>query len=68
MLKLPIGGDLALTLHDIIPAAVHAAEHLESDGTNDDQQQDDDQERHQQLRMHRGGYARDKTDQAALQR
>jgi hypothetical protein len=54
VLQLPVGGDLALQLHEVFRPAIHLDEDLETDRAERDQQADDDEERDQELGVHRG--------------
>ena len=54
VLELPVGGDLALDLHEVFRPAIHLAEDPETNGAQRDEQADDDEERDQELGVHRG--------------
>src|SRR4029453_8424548 len=54
VLQLPIGGDLALQLHEVFRPAIHRTQDLETDRAERDQQADDDQEGDQELGVDAG--------------
>ena len=54
VLQLPVGGDLALQLHEVFRPAIHRAQDLETDRAERDQQADDDQEGDQELGVDAG--------------
>ena len=59
VLDLPVGGDLALELHQVLGALIDRAEFGESHATNGDQQRCNGQKRGQQLRVDRKWRAHD---------
>ena len=59
VLKLAVGGDLPLQLHEVFRPAIDLAEHLETDGAERDEQAGNGQKGNQELGVHRGRYPRD---------
>ena len=52
---MPVGGDLALQLDQLLGPLVHPAEHAQPDRAQEDQERDHRQKRDQQLGVHRAG-------------
>ena len=62
VLHLPVGGDLALQLDQLVGAGVDTAQHLHADRAQEDDQRDHAEERDQQLGLDPRRDARDQTD------